>query len=212
MHPGMDKTICLWVWTKPSATVEVLAHFRYTGIVIGRHAMTEYIDIYTKDHIRTGRRVPRTAHLEIGEYRLIVHVCIFNADGRMLIQKRSVRKKSFGGYWDVSSGGHSRAGETSTQAIHRELREELGVDYDFNPVLPAMTVNFTYGFDDYYLIDLDRPLDTFSLQGEEVEEVRWASREEILQSITDGDFVPFHPSFIHLLFDIHEWGQDFLRT
>ena len=90
--------------------------------------MTEYIDIYTKDHIRTGRRVPRTAHLKIGEYRLIVHVCLFNAENKMLIQKRSSRKTSFGGFWDVSSGGHSKAGETSTVAIHRELLEELG-DY-----------------------------------------------------------------------------------
>ena len=192
--------------------VEPRCFFRYTGFVIGRQAMTEYIDIYTKDHIRTGRRVPRTAHLKIGEYRLIVHVCLFNAENKMLIQKRSSRKTSFGGFWDVSSGGHSKAGETSTVAIHRELLEELGVDYDFRPVFPAMTVNFTYGFDDYYLIDLDLPQSSFSLQAEEVEEIRWASREEILQKIQEKNFVPFHPSFINLLFDIHEWGQDFLRT
>ena len=64
--------------------VEPRCFFRYTGFVIGRQAMTEYIDIYTKDHIRTGRRVPRTAHLKIGEYRLIVHVCLFNAENKML--------------------------------------------------------------------------------------------------------------------------------
>lgn len=41
------------------------------------------------------------------------------------------------GMWDLSAGGHVDSGETSIQAIHRELLEELGLDVDpsdFQPI------------------------------------------------------------------------------
>jgi 8-oxo-dGTP diphosphatase len=46
--------------------------------------------------------------------------------GRLLLGKRSARRMSYPGVWDLP-GGHVEAGETSEQALQRELREELGV-------------------------------------------------------------------------------------
>ena len=46
--------------------------------------------------------------------------------GRLLLGKRSVRRRAYPGVWDVP-GGHVEADETAEQALVRELREELGV-------------------------------------------------------------------------------------
>ena len=55
--------------------------------------MSELIDIYNADRERTGRTAERYAELALGEYRLIVHVCLFNSCNEMLIQKRSESKQ-----------------------------------------------------------------------------------------------------------------------
>ena len=41
----------------------------------------EYWDIYDIDRMKTGKIVQRQQGLAIGEYHLVVHVCIFNANG-----------------------------------------------------------------------------------------------------------------------------------
>jgi 8-oxo-dGTP diphosphatase len=46
--------------------------------------------------------------------------------GRLLLGKRSTRRIAYPGVWDLP-GGHVEAGETTEQALVRELREELGV-------------------------------------------------------------------------------------
>jgi 8-oxo-dGTP diphosphatase len=46
--------------------------------------------------------------------------------GRLLLGKRSARRRAYPGVWDVP-GGHVEVGETAEEALVRELREELGV-------------------------------------------------------------------------------------
>jgi 8-oxo-dGTP diphosphatase len=46
--------------------------------------------------------------------------------GRLLLGKRSARRRAYPGVWDLP-GGHVETGETTEQALVRELGEELGV-------------------------------------------------------------------------------------
>lgn len=46
--------------------------------------------------------------------------------GRLLLGKRSARRRAYPGVWDAP-GGHMEAGETAEQTLVRELREEIGV-------------------------------------------------------------------------------------
>lgn len=48
-------------------------------------------------------------------------------DGRMLMGLRSSDRRWLPGVWDVF-GGHVEPGEDATQAIRRELQEELGIE------------------------------------------------------------------------------------
>ena len=162
----------------------------------------ELWDIYDIDRQPTGDTGVRGEKLGCGEYHMVVHLGIINSEGRMLIQRRCLQKATFPGKWDISVGGSALSGETSRQAMHRELLEELGVDIDFSDIRPKLTVNFERGFDDYYLICRDIDLAALRLQEEEVMDARWADISEIFGLIDRGEFLPFMKSFIQLLFDM----------
>ena len=68
----------------------------------------------------------RKVHAEKLRHRS-VHAVVINGQGEVLLQKRSMKKDSHPGCWDISMGGHVDAGETYEVAAARELVEELGV-------------------------------------------------------------------------------------
>ncbi|MBI5847843.1 MAG: NUDIX domain-containing protein [Nitrospirae bacterium] len=57
----------------------------------------------------------------------VVHVMVFNRQGDLLLQKRSMNKDIAPGRWDTSVGGHVNPGEEIHAAAVREMREELGI-------------------------------------------------------------------------------------
>lgn len=160
----------------------------------------ELWDVYTVDRERTGQTIVRGEKQPEGTYRLVVHVCIFNSKGEMLIQQRQPFKKGWSDLWDITVGGSAVAGDTSREAVERELFEELGIRYSFEKIRPALTVNFPGGFNDIYLIEEDIDLSGLKLQYEEVQAAKWSGPENILRMIDEGVFVPYKKSLIELLF------------
>lgn len=57
----------------------------------------------------------------------VVHLHIFNEDGELYLQKRSLTKDIQPGKWDTAVGGHIDYGESVDEALCREVREELGI-------------------------------------------------------------------------------------
>ena len=85
----------------------------------------ELNDIYDKERNLTGRTHRRGTPWRNGEYGLVVCVWVYDGKGKLLMTRRAP-EKSFAGTWE-NSGGAALAGETSLQAICRELREETGI-------------------------------------------------------------------------------------
>lgn len=166
--------------------------------------MGEFWDIYTANRVKTGRVMERGSLFKQGDYHLVVHICLFNDRGEMLIQQRQAEKAGWPGLWDVTVGGSALAGETAQQAAMRELKEELGLSLDLTGVRPHFTINFGEGFDDTFLVTVPYLVDLESLllQEEEVQEVRWANRHEILRMIDEGSFIPYLKGKIDLCFDM----------
>ncbi len=160
----------------------------------------ELWDLYTKDRDRTNQTMVRGTELPEGLYHVVVHLCLFNSKGEMLIQQRQPFKEGWPDMWDITVGGSAVSGDSSWQAVERETKEELGLELDFSDLRPALTVSFHDGFDDMYVFTKDIDLNDLKLQEEEVQAVKWADKDEILKMLEEGVFIPYHKALIELLF------------
>lgn len=132
----------------------------------------EYNDIYDKYRNRTGKRHLRGTPWGVGEYGLVVCVWVYDGKGNLLLTRRA-KGKSFAGTWE-NSGGAAQAGETSRQAITRELYEETGIrveEGEFELLGTGMDRNTHY---DFYGLKRQIPLEEIKLLPGETDDVMWA--------------------------------------
>ena len=54
------------------------------------------------------------------------YILVFNSQGELFVQKRTMSKDIYPGYYDVATGGVVLAGESYDLSAERELAEELG--------------------------------------------------------------------------------------
>lgn len=163
-------------------------------------------DLYDRHRIKTGKSITRGDRMATDEYHLVIHVCIINSNNQLLIQQRQPFKQGWSNLWDITVGGSAHKGETSQIAAQRELMEEIGLQMDLSETRPRFTLNFSRGFDDFYVIQADPKLSSLTLQESEVKQVRWASKEEILEMIQSNIFIPYHRSVIEMIFEMKDRG------
>ncbi len=160
----------------------------------------EYFDVYDREGNLTGMNMARGKPIPEGWYRMVVHICIFNSDGKMLIQQRQPFKHSWSGMWDLSVGGSSVTGDTSLSAAIRETEEELGIQLSTDELRRVLTIQTKDILDDIYIVNKNVDETALTLQAEEVAQVKWADISEIKRMIAEGIFIPYHEALIDLLF------------
>jgi isopentenyldiphosphate isomerase len=164
----------------------------------------ELWDLYDQSRRKLNKTVFRGDELPPNTYHLVVHVCYFNNEDKMLIQKRSSHK-TWGGLWDVSIGGAVTSGETSQLAAHRESLEELGINHDFTNIKPHLSRSFERGFDDIYLIDKNINIKDIKFNDQEACDAKWATKEEIFELIEHHLFLPIHEkTYIDFLYTLRK--------
>lgn len=143
----------------------------------------EYNDIYDSERNLTGRIHERGTRWRAGEYGLVVCVWVYDGNGKVLLTRRA-KEKSFPGTWE-NSGGAAKAGESSRQAIARELWEETGIlaaEKEFEFIDSGRDGNTHY---DYYCIKRAVPLSQIVLQPGETDSVQWATFEQVRELIRE---------------------------
>lgn len=164
----------------------------------------ERIDVVDEKGIPTGEIVDReTAHAKGIRHRT-AHVWIVRRKEnrvQILLQKRSDRKDSYPGCYDISSAGHIPAGVDFIPSAIRELREELGVEVCAEQLIYCgqRLLAFDREFhgkpfhdrqvSNIYALWLDREPEEFVLQAEEVSEVRWLAFEDCVEKVS-GNRIP----------------------
>lgn len=156
--------------------------------------MKEYFDVLTESGDYTDRIESREECHSKGFWHKAVASYIINSKNQVLLQKRSANKRLWPNLWDMSAGGHVLAGEFGFQSIIREIKEELGIDIkkeDITFLGCATSVNikndiFNRHFNEYYIINKDIDIKDLKLQAEEVSEVKWFNKEEILAKIDNN--------------------------
>lgn len=144
----------------------------------------EWNDIYDKDRNLTGRVHRRGTPWRKGEYGLVVCVWVYDGSGRLLLTRRAP-EKSYAGTWE-NSGGAAQAGETSLQAIARELYEETGIRADPEEFRLLETGRDRSCHYDFYCLRRDVPVEQIVLQPGETDGAKWVTPEQIHEMIDAG--------------------------
>lgn len=158
---------------------------------------TEYWDIYDKDKNITGRKMERNNfNLKDDEYHLTVLGVVRRTDGKFLITQRVMTKLWAPGWWEVS-GGAAQAGESSEDAVIREVSEETGLDVKKE----QCEYLFTYhrenpGKGDNYFVDVYRftlDFDEADIKNKKSETLGYkiASLDEIKEIAGQGIFLHY---------------------
>lgn len=93
----------------------------------------ELLPIVEEDGHITGAATRGECHGGSKLLHPVVHLHVFDREGRLYLQRRPLWKDIQPGKWDTAVGGHVDLGEDVETALKREAREELGLT-DFVPV------------------------------------------------------------------------------
>ena len=146
----------------------------------------ELLDVVNEDDEIIGVKTRGEIHA-LGLMHRSVHILVFNSQGQLFIQKRSMSKDNAPGLWDSSAAGHVDSGEEYHSCAIRELGEELGITVTASLEqlfhLPASTITGMEHCIVYRVVN-DGP---FELQVEEIDEGAWVSGNEMDRRVAEQD-------------------------
>ena len=150
----------------------------------------EILDILDEDGNLTGQKEERGIVHEKGLWHIHVGAWIMNEKGELLFQKRSPNKKVNPNRW-TRTGGHVDSGEKPLVGVQREVEEENGVKIPIDTFelmgiekQPSSKSNhFTYS----YFVIVNYKIEEYTMQKEEVSDLKYMSIEEIEEAIKKHD-------------------------
>lgn len=156
--------------------------------------MQEFFDVINEKGDYTGDVETREKCHKEGIWHKAVAVFVINSKNQVLLQKRSPNKKLWPNMWDITGGGHVLAGEFGFEAVIREMKEELGIDLDKNDLLflASMLSENIKGdiinrhMNEFYIVNKDVDETKLELQEDEVAEVKWVDKNEIVSKIKNN--------------------------
>jgi len=145
----------------------------------------EYFYVVDEDDNVIGAASREECHSNAKLIHRSVYIFLVNSRGEILIQKRSVNKDLYPGFYTASATGHVNYGEDYDDAAKRELREELRVD------APLRRLCKVKSFSDVereismiYVCRYDGPI---RFDRNEIDEVVFMSIDDIERSLKTGD-------------------------
>ncbi len=136
-----------------------------------------------------GKITRREAHDGTKILHPVVHLHVFNSKGELYLQHRPDWKDIQPGKWDTATGGHVDFGETTEQALLREVREELGIT-EFTPEFVCRYV--FEGKREKELVYVHKTIydGKITPNEKELQGGRYWSKDEILSNMGKGIFTP----------------------
>lgn len=150
----------------------------------------EIWDLYDRNKTKLNKQVVRGEILKKDEYHLVVNVWIKNKEGKYLISQRA-ESRSFPLMWECT-GGSIQAGEDSLTGAIREVEEELGITLNKNQgnLIGSALRHFENCPDilDVWVFESNVSIEDIKIQKEELNDVKWASVQEIKELYNEHKF------------------------
>ncbi|MDO8451710.1 MAG: isopentenyl-diphosphate Delta-isomerase [bacterium] len=154
----------------------------------------------------SGKRIGGIEKLEAhkkGKLHEAFSIFIFNEDRELLLQKRAKNKYHSGGLWSNTCCSHASLNEPLEEAVHRRLKDELGIDSELKELFPIVyTANFPNGLTenefDYIFIGFSDAVP--KINPSEASDFKWVKIGDLITNINA------HPQ------DYTEWLKIILRN
>ncbi len=147
---------------------------------------TEYLSVVDENDLVINSQ-PRDKIHALGLRHRAVHILVFNDQGQLFLQKRSMKKDLNKGLWDTSAAGHVDKDEDYTSSAIREAAEELGINIESTLQLlfklsptPLLGMEFIH----VYRCQHNGP---FSLNADKIDEGKWLSTKEVSNRVRGDD-------------------------
>src|SRR5579863_5822091 len=128
-------------------------------------------------------------------------IWVINKNKQILCQKRSLKVDIKPGMWSAFFGGHLHGNENYFKNAMVELSEELGITTQENCLIPYKILksdkNTHKEFQHCFIYKLDRQDKDFSIEKEEVDEVKWFEFDEVKKVL----LIRNDPNWVHKPWD-----------
>lgn len=148
-----------------------------------------------------GVRDRKEVDYKIDIYRVSA-LWLTNPNGQTLLAKRAAVKDKDPNKWGPAVAGTIDEGETYDTNVYKEAEEEIGLTGELFTKGPKILIKYprTY-FCQWYFVTLDRDVDSFIMQEDEVAELAWIDTERLKEDLRNNPdrYVPAMPQIVHEL-------------
>lgn len=159
--------------------------------------MPEEIFDVVNEHDAVVDQLPRSEVHRRGLLHRAVHILVFNSNGKVFLQKRSMSKDTHPGTWDSSTSGHVDSGEDYDESAVRELDEEIGLKIANAPERLFKIDACAETDQEFVWVYRTNSEGPFTLHPEEIETGDWFTPAKISTWIRERP-EEFAPAFIYL--------------
>ena len=154
--------------------------------------MAELWDVYDSNRNKTGRITQRGENaLKEGEYHIIVTGIILNSKKEILLSRRAAHKNN-GLKWEFTTGSAISC-ETSLQGVLREIKEELGLEFNEKEATYFKEIrkdDYPSDFKDMWIFKKDVNIKDLTFPDKEVIDAKWVSINEFMKMKEEGEIIP----------------------
>lgn len=111
-----------------------------------------------------------------------------NSNGEILLAQRKFTKKNDPGKWGPAVAGTNEEGETYESNMIKEAEEELGLKgctLEKSDIKTRRSGKHNY-FAQWFTLIIDRKIEDFTIQEDEVEKIKWFSKDGLLKELEDN--------------------------
>lgn len=147
--------------------------------------MTEYFYVVDEKDNVVGKATREECHSENGLIHRSVYIFVLNDENEVFIQRRSMSKDLYPGYYTGSATGHVDYGEDYDESARRELKEELGIDAPLRRI--GKVKSFSEDEREISVLYICRHNGPVKFNRKEITEGAFLSIEDIKRSLETGE-------------------------